>query len=52
MVNHFFTFEQMAEVYTIEQDWLFRNLLSQLNAHAHLLLTAELRGNKARRSQP
>ena len=41
MSDHFLSFEQMAELYTVEQDWLFEKLLDKLNSQRHLLLTAD-----------
>jgi hypothetical protein len=41
MTDPFLSFEQMAELYTFEQDWLFEKFLVKLNTHRHLLLTAD-----------
>jgi len=41
MTDHFLSFEQMAELYTVEQDWLFEKFLVKLNTHRNLLLTAD-----------
>jgi len=41
MTDHFLSFEQMAELYTVEQDWLFEKLLVKLNAQRRVLLTAD-----------
>ncbi|MEN8229620.1 MAG: hypothetical protein ABFS38_15780 [Bacteroidota bacterium] len=41
MTTPFFSLEQMAAVYKVEQDWLFEKLLVKLNAHRHLILTAD-----------
>jgi hypothetical protein len=41
MTNDFLSFEQMSDLYTVEQDWLFDKLLDKLNAQRHLLLTAD-----------
>ena len=41
MNDHFLSFEQMAELYTVEQDWLFEKFLMKLNTHRHLLLSAD-----------
>ncbi|MEN8229874.1 MAG: hypothetical protein ABFS38_17060 [Bacteroidota bacterium] len=41
MSTTFLSFEQLNEVYKIEQDWLFEKLLGKLNAHRHLILTAD-----------
>ena len=41
MTTPFLSLEQMATVYKIEQDWLFEKLLEKLNAHRHIILTAD-----------
>lgn len=41
MTTPFVSFEQMTELYTTEQDWLFEKFLTKLDAHRHLLLTAD-----------
>ena len=41
MTAPFPSFEQMAELHICEQDWLFEKLLVKLNAHRHILLTAD-----------
>ncbi|MEN8228958.1 MAG: hypothetical protein ABFS38_12450 [Bacteroidota bacterium] len=43
MSTTFLSFEQLNEVYKVEQDWLFEKLLVKLNAHRHLILTADHR---------
>jgi hypothetical protein len=40
MTTPFFSLEQIADVYKVEQDWLFEKLLAKLNAHRHLILAA------------
>ncbi len=41
MTESFLSFEQMAELYTFERDWLFEKFLTKLNTHKHLILTAD-----------
>ena len=41
MTTPFLSLEQMATVYKVEQDWLFEKLLEKLNAHRHIILTAD-----------
>ena len=41
MSTPFFSLEQMAAVYKVEQDWLFEKLLEKLNAHGYLILAAD-----------
>ena len=41
MTTPFFFLEQLDTEYKIEQDWLFEKLLGKLNAHRHLILTAD-----------
>jgi hypothetical protein len=41
MTTTFLSLEQMASGYKIEQDWLFEKLLGKLNAHMHLILSAD-----------
>ena len=41
MTNPFLSFEHMAELYTVELEWLFEKFLIKLNSHRHLLLTAD-----------
>ena len=41
MTTPLFNLHQMAEVYNVEQDWLFEKLLGKLNMHRHLILVAE-----------
>ena len=41
MTSPIFSLEQLDAVYKIEQDWLFEKLLEKLNAHMHLILSAE-----------
>jgi uncharacterized protein len=41
MTDPFLSFEQMADLYTFERDWLFEKFLVKLNTHKHLLLTAD-----------
>ena len=41
MTTPFLSLEQMATVYKIEQDWLFEKLMEKLNAHRHIILTAD-----------
>ena len=42
MTDQFPSFGQMAELYTVEQDWLSEEFLVKINAHKYLLLTDEL----------
>lgn len=41
MTDLFLSFKQMAELYKVEQDWLFEKFLVKLHSHKHLLLTAD-----------
>jgi hypothetical protein len=41
MNTGFFSLEQMAAIYEVEQDWLFEKFLGKLNAHEHLILSAD-----------
>jgi hypothetical protein len=41
MTSPIFSLEQLDAVYKIEQDWLFEKLLEKLNAHRHLILSAD-----------
>ena len=41
MTTPFLSLEQMATVYKVEKDWLFEKLLEKLNAHRHIILTAD-----------
>ena len=41
MTTPFLSLEQLDAAYKIEQDWLFEKLLGKLNAHRHLILSAE-----------
>lgn len=41
MTHPFLPFGQMTDILTFEQDWLFEKFMTKLNAHRHLILTAE-----------
>ena len=41
MTTPIFSLKQLDAVYKIERDWLFEKLLGKLNAHRHLILSAD-----------
>jgi hypothetical protein len=41
MTTPFYSLEQLDAMFRIEQDWLFEKLLGKLNAHKHLILSAD-----------
>ena len=41
MTTPFYSLEQLDAMHKIEQDWLFEKLLDKLNAHKHLILSAD-----------